>query len=158
MQDAEEAKRKAEQDARAKPAPVKHESGTSGSNARGGGQGKDPISVDSSEDETPAMQDPGFNTPNSKDSRRHAAQRTPTAMNAISRDPTDKDLTDHMKKLQAQAREAIEAKGAQTTERKHGLFSHKVPNTKPALVERSAEGFLVRRPPLRCLARRYAAR
>ena len=99
------------------------------------------------EDDEP-KQDTAFNTPNSKGGRGAAAQRTPTPMYTISRTPTDAELTDHMKRLQVQARAAAAAKGAPTTtktERKHGLFSRKVPGTNK--VQRSPEGYLVRRPP-----------
>jgi hypothetical protein len=95
-------------------------------------------------------EDTGFNTPNSKGGRGAAAQRTPPAMYAISRNPTDAELTAHMKTLQAQARAAAAAKGAPKKERRHGLFSRKVTGTKE--VRRSAEGYLVRRPPY-CAAR-----
>lgn len=100
--------------------------------------------MDSDEDDV-AKQDTDYSTPNSKGGRRHAAQRTPTNMYTISRNPTDTELNNHMKRLQVQARAAAAAKGAPTTERKHGLFSRKVPGTNK--VQRSPEGYLVRRPP-----------
>ena len=138
LQDAIDAKTKADHEAPAKPAPVKREGSTSGAKPR------QVVNVSDDEDDTP-QQDGQYNTPNSKGGRVAAAQRTPTAVYTISRIPTDTELNDHMKKLQAQARTAAAAKGAPTTERRHGLFSHKVPGTKR--VERSADGYLVRRPP-----------
>ena len=144
LQDAEDAKKKPQQDAPAKPAPIKREGGSSGANARGGGQGTDPIAVDSDGDDV-AKQDTDYSTPNSKGGRRHAAQHTPTAMYTISRNPTDTQLTEHMKRLQVQARAAANPKGAPTTERRHGLFSKKVAGTNR--VARSVDGYLVRRPP-----------
>ena len=144
LQDAIDAKKKADHEAPAKLARDKREGSTSGAKPR--------QVVNVSDDE----EDTGFNTPNSKGGRGAAAQRTPPAMYAISRNPTDAELTAHMKTLQAQARAAAAAKGAPTTERRHGLFSHKVPGSNK--VQRSVEGYLVRRPPQGCRARRYAAR
>ena len=138
LQDAEDGKKKAEKEAAAKQAPVKREGGSSGADPR------EVVAV-SDDDDDATKQDPRFNTPNSKGGRGAAAQHTPTAMYTISRIPTDTELTDHMKRLQAMARAAAAAKGAPTTERRHGLFSHKVTGTNR--VERSAEGYLVRRPP-----------
>jgi hypothetical protein len=139
LQDAIDAKKKADHEAPAKPAPVKREGSTSGAKPR---QLVELLSDD--ENDTP-KEDPEFNTPNSKGGRVAAAQRAPTAVYTISRIPTDTELPDHMKRLQAMARAAAAAKGAPTTERRHGLFSRKVPGTNR--VQRSAEGYLVRRPP-----------
>jgi hypothetical protein len=138
LQDAIDAKKKADHEAPAKLARDKREGSTSGAKPR--------QVVNVSDDE----EDTGFNTPNSKGGRGAAAQRTPPAMYAISRTPTDAELTAHMKTLQAQARAAAAAKGAPKKERRHGLFSRKVTGTKE--VRRSAEGYLVRRPPY-CAAR-----
>ena len=141
LQDAIDAKKKADHEAPAKPAPVKREGSTSGAKPR------QVVNV-SDDDEDSTKQDTEINTPNSKGGRGAAAQPTPAAMYAISRTPTDAELTAHMKTLQAQARAAAAAKGAPTTtktERKHGLFSRKVPGTNK--VQRSPEGYLVRRPP-----------
>ena len=138
MQDAIDAKKKADHEAPAKLAPVKREGSTSGAKPR------QVVNV-SDDEEDPTKPDTAFNTPNSKGGRGAAAQRTPTLVYAISRTPTDAELTAHMKTLQAQARAAAAAKGAPTTERRHGLFSRKVTGTKE--VKRSAEGYLVRRPP-----------
>ena len=140
MQDAIDAKKKADHEAPAKLAPDKREGSTSGAKPR--------QVVNVSDDDEDAT-NTGFNTPNSKGGRGAAAQRTPPPIYAISRTPTDAELTAHMKTLQAQARAAAAAKGAPTTERRperrHGLFSRKVTGTNK--VQRSAEGYLVRRPP-----------
>ena len=138
LQDAIDAKKKADHEAPAKPAPVKREGSTSGAKPQ------QVVNV-SDDDEDTKNQDGQYNTPNSKGGRGAAAQRTPTPMYTISRTPTDAELNGHMKRLQVQARAAAAAKGAPTTERKHGLFSRKVTGTKE--VRRSAEGYLVRRPP-----------
>jgi hypothetical protein len=141
LQDAIDAKKKADHEAPAKPAPVKSEGSTSGAKPR------QLVTLSDDDDDAP-KQDGDYYTPNSKGGRGAAAQRTPTPMYTISRTPTDAELTDHMKRLQVQARAAAAAKGAPTTtktERKHGLFSRKVPGTNK--VQRSPEGYLVRRPP-----------
>ena len=138
MQDAIDAKKKADHEAPAKPAPVKREGSTSGAKPR------EVVELSEGEDDAP-KEDPEFNTPNSKGGRVAAAQRAPTALYTISRIPTDTELTGHMKRLQAHARAAANPKGAPTTERRHGIFSHKVRGTKK--VERSADGYVVRRPP-----------
>jgi hypothetical protein len=138
LQDAIDAKKKADHEAPAKLAPVKREGSTSGAKPR-------QVVTVSDDDEDATKQDTEFNTPNSKGGRGAAAQRTPTLMYAISRTPTDAELTAHMKTLQAHARAAAAAKGAPTPERRHGLFSRKVTGTNK--VNRSAEGYLVRRPP-----------
>jgi hypothetical protein len=138
LQDAIDAKKKADHEAPAKLAPVKREGSTSGAKPR------QVVNV-SDDDEDSTKQDTEINTPNSKGGRGAAAQRTPTPMYAISRTPTDAELNGHMKTLQTQARAAAAAKGAPTTERKHGLFSRKVAGTNK--VQRSPEGYLVRRPP-----------
>jgi hypothetical protein len=143
LQDAIDAKKKADHEAPAKLAPDKREGSTSGAKPR------QVVNV-SDDDEDPTKPDTGFHTPNSKGGRGAAAQRTPPPMYAISRTPTDAELTAHMKTLQAQARAAAAAKGAPKKERRHGLFSRKVTGTKE--VRRSAEGYLVRRPPY-CAAR-----
>jgi hypothetical protein len=139
LQDAIDAKKKADHEAPAKLAPVKREGSTSGAKPR------QVVNVSDDEDDAPKQDTEEFNTPNSKGGRGAAAQRTPTLMYAISRTPTDAELTAHMKTLQAQARAAAAAKGAPTTERRHGLFSRKERGTNK--VQRSAEGYLVRRPP-----------
>jgi hypothetical protein len=138
LQDVIDAKKKADHEAAAKPAPIKREASTSGAKPR------QLVTLSDDEEDSP-KQDGEYYTPNSKGGRGAAAQRTPTPMFTIGRSPTETELNDHMKTLQTQARAAAAAKGAPTTERRHGLFSHKVPGSNK--VQRSPEGYLVRRPP-----------
>ena len=130
--------------------PTMHETGAGTSDPPPRGKKDEPIKLDESSDDEPTV----FRTPEQKGTRERRSD--PQPMPTIARVPTNADLNLHLQTLRE--RECEEDRRGNGS-RKHGLFTHSVPNANPSklnplIVQRSREGYLVRRTPSRCRARR----